>query len=162
MLTLNIFGTLFWCFHCWLWTSKRWIGRFRKFSKIGIAAKSGKVACLVVQKAFRNTRVFQRKPLDCTQIKSICHSNNQNTEFKISYGWYINLFQPCSLFRKLTQTNPLHQGYFHAYRLRYVSLKYMLNILFSVGTCTVYASLFLAIWILVWLQSPRSFQNFSK
>ena len=54
LLTLNIFGTLFWCFHCWLWISKRWIGRFRKFSKTGIAAKSGKVACLVVQKAFKN------------------------------------------------------------------------------------------------------------
>ena len=26
-LTSNIFDTLFWCWHCWLWTSKCWQGR---------------------------------------------------------------------------------------------------------------------------------------
>ena len=27
LLTLVIFHTLFWCFHCYLWTSKRWQGK---------------------------------------------------------------------------------------------------------------------------------------
>ena len=27
LLILNKFYTLFWCFHCWLWTSKCWLGK---------------------------------------------------------------------------------------------------------------------------------------
>lgn len=26
LITLNIFDTLFWSYHCWLWTSKYWLG----------------------------------------------------------------------------------------------------------------------------------------
>ena len=34
LLTLNIFGTLFWCLHSWLWTSEYWMGPFSKFPKL--------------------------------------------------------------------------------------------------------------------------------
>ena len=30
LLTLNKFHIVFWCFHCWLWTSKFWMGCFPK------------------------------------------------------------------------------------------------------------------------------------
>ena len=69
MLTLNIFGSLFWCLHCWLWISKYWIGPSRKFSKTRIPKKSATVTCLTFKKAFNNTQVFQRRPLECTRIK---------------------------------------------------------------------------------------------
>ena len=55
-----MFGTLFWCFYCWLWTSEYCTGPFRKFSKTRIPEKSGKVTCLAIQKVFNNTHVFER------------------------------------------------------------------------------------------------------
>ena len=69
LLTWNIFGSLFWCLHCWLWTSKYWTGPSRKFSKTRIPEKSATVTCLTFKKAFKSTQVFQRRPLECTRIK---------------------------------------------------------------------------------------------
>ena len=54
-------------------------GTFQENLKSRIPAKSGNVTCLVIQKAFKNTQVFQRKLLDCTRIKTIFRSNIQNT-----------------------------------------------------------------------------------
>ena len=69
MLTLNIFGTLFWCLHCWLRTSEYWMEPFWKFPKTRIPKKIGKVKCLTIQKAFTNTQVFQRRPLENLSLK---------------------------------------------------------------------------------------------
>ena len=85
------------------------MGPSRKFSKTRILEKSGKVTCLAIRKALKNTHVFQRRPLDCTQIKIICHSNNQNTIriflFLVadSYGWCCSLIHMIDIFCKITQ-----------------------------------------------------------
>ena len=62
------------------------MGPFRKFQKTRIPEKSRKVTCLTIQKAFNNRQVFQWRPLDCTRIKTTCHSIKAQEEFDISYG----------------------------------------------------------------------------
>ena len=93
------------------------MGHFRKFSKTRIPKKSGKVTCLAIQKAFKNMHVFQRRSLDCTEIKTICHSNNPNTItiyilVADSYSWCCSLIHSYDIFRKVTQINPFHQALF--------------------------------------------------
>ena len=50
----------------------------RKFPKTRIPEKSGKVTCLTIRKAFTNTQVFQRRPLDCTELKQLVTQTNHN------------------------------------------------------------------------------------
>ena len=139
-----------------LWASKCWMGPSRKFSKTRIPEISGKVTCFAIRKAFKNAHVFQRRSLNYTRIKIICYSNNQNTIriflFLVadSYGWCYSLIHMIDMFCKVTELNPFHLALFHAYRWSYMSLKYMLNILFSIGRCIAHA-LFEAIWVLICL-----------
>ena len=85
------------------------MGPPRKFSKTRIPEKSGKVTCLAIRKTFKNTYFFQWRPLDCTLIKIICHSNNQNTIriflFLVadSYSWCCSLIHMIDMFCKVTQ-----------------------------------------------------------
>ena len=60
--------------------------------------------------------------------------------------------------KSFTQINPFHLALIHAYRWRYVSLKYI-NILFSLWTRIAHA-FFGEIWVLIRLQSPKFIQNF--
>ena len=63
------------------------MGPFRKASKTRIPKKSGKVTCLTIQKAFKNTQVVEGRPLDFARIKTICHQTMKaQKEFDISYG----------------------------------------------------------------------------
>ena len=62
----------------------------------------------------------------------------------ISFIFWASMFQLYTQLRhvhQLAQINYFHQALFLAYRLRDVSLKYMLSILFSFGTRIPYASL---------------------
>ena len=143
------------------------MGPSRKFSKTRIPEKSGKVTCLAIRKAFKNTHVFQRRPLDCTQIKIICHSNNQNTIriflFLVvdSYGWCCSLIHMIDMFCKVTQIKSFSSSSFSCLPMKVYESEYMLNILFSLGTCIAHA-LFGAIWVLICLYSPNPSKIFQK
>ena len=54
------------------------MGPFRKSPKTRNPEKSGKVTWLTIQKAFINTQVFQKRPLDCTEIKQLVIQTNHN------------------------------------------------------------------------------------
>ena len=132
-----------WFLYCWLWTylvhySGISIVDFEQVNsgwelsesfKNRNPSKIGKVPCLVIRKAFMNMKVFQRKPSDCTRIKTICHSNSQNT---------VRIISPI---------------YMADIALWYTVKRYFLcfaNIFLSLGTCIAYAC-FGAIWVLICL-----------
>ena len=129
---MNIFGTLFWCLHCWLWTIEYWMGPLRKFPKTRIPEKSGKVTCWAIQKAFTNTQFFLKRPLDFTRTKQLVTQTNHNNNL-IFLVVDIALWYSSNKFCKFAQINPFHLTLIHAYRWRHVSLKYI-NILFSLWT----------------------------
>ena len=60
---------------------------FGKFSKTEIAEKFGKVACLAIQKAFKNTQVFQQNSVAVPDSKQfVTETTKTLLKFKISYG----------------------------------------------------------------------------
>ena len=107
--------------------------------------KIWKIIYLAIRKAFKNMQIFQRRPLHCTKIKTklsvkqLKHNNNLTFLVADSYGLYFSLIQSYDIFCKVTQVNPFHLALFHAYQWRDVSLKYMLNIFFSLRTCITHA-----------------------
>ena len=60
---------------------------FGKFSKTEIAEKFGKVASLVIQKAFKNTQVFQQNSVAVPDSKQfVTETTKTQLKLKISYG----------------------------------------------------------------------------
>ena len=71
-LTLNRFYRFFWCFHCWLWTSKYRLAYFRFLVRVGKKLKLGTLKILV-----KNIRRHSNKS---TEISSnLCQSIDQYT-----------------------------------------------------------------------------------
>ena len=142
--TLNIFGTLFWCFHCWLWTTKYWMGPFMKFWKTRIPEKSGKVTCLAFERLSRTSKFFNGDYWKVSKLKQFltqtAKAHNKNLIFVTdSYGGCCSLIHSQDMFCKFTQINPFPPALFYGYQWRHVSLKYMLSILFSLGIYIAHA-----------------------
>ena len=87
------------------------MGPFRKFSKTRIPEKSRKVTCLAIWKAFKDRQAFQQRPLDCTQIKTICHSNHQNTIRIWYFLWLIHMADVALWYKVDTKLRHVSQSY---------------------------------------------------
>ena len=146
MLNLNILGTLFWCFDCWLWTSKCWMVPFRKFSKTRIPEKSRKVTCLAIWKDFKNRQIFQWRPLVCTWIITICHSNHQNT-IRILYFLRLIHMADVALWYKIdTKLRSVSQSYTN----QFFSSSSFSCLLMKVCESEVYAKHIAQTWDMHW------------
>ena len=97
-----------------------------------------KITCLAIRKAFKKAQVFPRRSLDCTQIKNI-----NNLIFLCGrFIWLMLLFdtQLRNVSHSYTNKSFL-SSFFPCLPMKLCSLKYMLNILFRLGTCIAYAYL---------------------
>ena len=152
-----MFGTLFRCLHCWLWTSEYWMGPFRKFPKTRILEKSGKVTCLTIQKAFTNTQDFQRRPLDFTQTYNL---SLKQTIIRVWYFlWLILLFDTQLKQDLQIYTNKfLSSSSYSCLPMKVCESEVYKHIVQPLNMhCSCF---FWEIWVLIRLQSPKFIQNF--
>ena len=138
MLILNIFGTLFWCFHCWLWTSEYWMGPFRKFPKSRIPEKSGKSrASWPFKRLLPTCKFFKGDHWIVPELKQLVTQTNHNknliflmAEIALRYtvkASFANLYKQTLFVKLLFMLTD--EG---------MSLKYI-NILFSLWTRIAHA-----------------------
>ena len=97
----------------------------RTFSKTRIPEKSSKVTCLAIRKAFKNTQVFQRRTLDCTRIKTICHPNNQNKIRIWCLLWLIHMGDVALWYKVDTKLRHVSQSYTN--KILFIELFFMLT-----------------------------------